>query len=107
MTQIFERLVDTTKIERFNPNTDIVITPNKRLASALMKSWSFTKSQANVAWEELNVKALEDWLNEIFELVQLSYENLTDKNLVSKQQELFLWKKIIKTSKINCHSTNA
>ena len=107
MTQIFERLVDTTKIERFNPNTDIVITPNKRLASALMKSWSFTKSKANVAWEELNVKALEDWLNEIFELVQLSYENLTDKNLVSKQQELFLWKKIIKTSKINCHATNA
>ena len=61
MTQIFERLVDTTKIERFNPTTDIVITPNKRLASALMKSWSFTKSKANVSWEEINVKALEDW----------------------------------------------
>ena len=45
MDQSLKTLADISKLYELNAATDLVLTPNKRLASAVRESWSIEKSK--------------------------------------------------------------
>ena len=45
MDQSLKTLADISKLCELNAATDLVLTPNKRLASAVRESWSIEKSK--------------------------------------------------------------
>ena len=101
MDQSLKTLADISKLYELNAATDLVLTPNKRLASAVRESWSIEKSKTCKTWLALEVKTIDDWLTDLFNLMYLIYEPIRDKKVISAEQDLFLWEEIIKNSKQN------
>ena len=101
MDQSLKTLADISKLCDLNAATDLVLIPNKRLASAVRESWSIEKSKTCKTWLALEVKTIDDWLTDLFNLMYLIYEPIRDKKVISAEQDQFLWEEIIKNSKQN------
>ncbi len=94
-------LFDIAPLKEALEQGDTVLTPNRRLASAVRESWGLSRRQAgHGAWRVPPVHALDDWLAMQWrELVFSGSKDACARRLLSEAEEHWVWERIIQDSR--------
>ena len=94
-------LFDLAPVEEALKRGDTLLTPNRRLASAVREAWGLAQQQAGQgAWRAPAVHALEDWLRVQWDALVLSGNpKACAKRILSDTEERWVWERIIANSR--------
>lgn len=96
--------------KKFDAQTTVILTPNKRLASELHKEHGLLQKQSGKKiWQSILIMPLTSWLLNLWQEIssnQLNYDIEIKPSLLTTNQEQLIWQKIISNSQYNDNLIN-